>query len=138
MKKLLLFFAIVALLTSCNSVTEAYLEADVSASNKQCPMSMGNGLTMTKIEKDSNYVIYHVEGDSDLYQFSNDLVTEDLKNHMVSETLSNAKNNASVKKFVDALIKLHIGVVYHYYTSSGSTMDVVLESERFSSVEVAE
>lgn len=138
MKKLLLFFAIVALLTSCNSVTEAYLEADVSASNKQCPMSMGNGLTMTKIEKDSNYVIYYVEGDSDLYQFSNDLVTEDLKNHMVSETLSNAKKDASVKKFVDALIKLHIGVVYHYYTSSGSMMDVVLESERFSSVEVAE
>lgn len=138
MKKLLLFFAIVALLTSCNSVTEAYLEADVSASNKQCPMSMGNGLTMTKIEKDSNYVIYYVEGDSDLYQFSNDLVTENMKDEMVYEMLSNAKKDASVKKFVDALIKLHIGVVYHYYTSSGSMMDVVLESERFSSVEVAE
>lgn len=137
MKKLLLFFAIVALLTSCNSVTEAYLEADVSATNKQCPMSLENGLTLTKVENDSNYIKYYYEGDSDLYKFSDDLVTEDMKNGIANELLSKAKIDASAKKLVDALIKLRMGIIYHYYTSSGSAMDVVIESDRLSSFELA-
>lgn len=44
MKKLLLFFAVVALLTSCNSGTEATIEASVFVANQnaQCHWEMGS------------------------------------------------------------------------------------------------
>lgn len=138
MKKLLLFFAVVALLTSCNSATEATIEASVFVANQKCPMSLGNGLTLTKVENDSNYIMYYYEGDSDLYEFSNDLVTEDMKDGIVYELLSQAKRDAATLQLIDALTQLHKGIIYHYYTSEGSVMDVVIESDRFSNVELAE
>lgn len=138
MKKLLLFFAVVALLTSCNSATEANIEASVFVANQKCPMTFGIGLTLTKVENDSNYIMYYVEGDSDLYEFSNDLVTEDMKDAIVHKLLSQATIDASSLQFIDALTQLHKGIIYHYYTSEGSVMDVVIESNRFSNVELAE
>lgn len=110
--KLLVFVAVATtlLVSSCNSIPEAIIEKQVSATNLICPMSVGNGLALTKTENESSYVIYYFEGDSNLYRYSNDLVTEDMRVRIVYELLSQADKDPSSRQFIDALNQLHKGL----------------------------
>lgn len=130
MKKLFLFLlASIALFSSCNS-SEIIVEQQAILANKQCPMSLGSGLTLTKVENNSNYFIYYYEGDSNLYSYSQNAATEELKNQVAAQILSQAGTDAASLKFINALIELNKGIIYHYYTSSGTAMDVVIEADR--------
>ena len=132
MKKFLFLFLWAALslatVTSCN-VTDAIIQATVQAGNASCPMDMGNGMTMTKIDYSGPYVTYDYECDQDMYSLSQDMVTPELKQGVISALRTNASKDVSVKKFLDALKKNGTGIIYHYYVpGSTSTMDVIIES----------
>lgn len=130
MKKLFLFLiASVALFSSCNS-SQVIVEQQAILVNKQCPMPLGNGQTLTRAENTSNYFIYYYEGDSNLYSFSKEYVTEDMKNKVISEIISQSSKDAASMKFINALIELNKGVIYHYYTSSGTAMDIIIEANQ--------
>lgn len=111
---------------SC-SKTEVVIEAAVQIANKQCPQDMGSGLTLTKVENESNYVVYNIEGDDEIYSYSQDLVTDELKEQMISMLQTQSLANSDGAKFIQALKEAHKGVIYHYYTSDTS-MDIVIEA----------
>lgn len=154
MKKITLFFVLVTLLASCNSDTGAICNSDteaicnsdaeyliellVSVTNNVCPSSFGDGLILTKVENEANYVIYYYEGDPDFYGYGNDLATEeDLMDKIFGEYIPEDIAPSS-HQFLDAMIQLHKGVIYRYYTLSGSVIDVVIESDQLSSVKIAD
>ena len=132
MKKFLFFFLAAALslatVTSCN-VSDAFIQATVKAGNASCPLDMGNGMTMTKIDYSGSYVTYIYECDENLYSPSQDKATPELKQELISSLRTSASTDPSVKQFLDALKKNGTGIIYHYYApGSPSTMDVIIES----------
>lgn len=114
-------------MNSCSS-SEVIIETEVQAAQKQCPQDLGSGLTLTKVENDSYYVIYYYKGDENLYSFSQSLVTEDQKEQIVSTLQAQAASLPAVKKFLKALKETDKGIIYHYFTSSTS-MDVIVEAK---------
>ena len=90
-------------------------------------MNVGNGLTLTSVKSEGRYVVYNYEGDESIYEFSNDLVTNSLKNEVVSELKTEARTDTKTELFLNALIKSNVGIIYHYYTGS-SFMYVVIEA----------
>ena len=132
MKKFLLFFLVASLslatVTSCN-VTDAFIQATVEAGNASCPMDMGNGMTMTRINYSGPYVTYFYECDENMYFPSRDKATPELKQELISSLRTRASTDPSVKQFLDALKKNGTGIIYHYYApGSPSTMDIIIES----------
>lgn len=120
MKKITLFFVLVTLLASCNSDTGAICNSDteaicnsdaeyliellVSVTNNVCPSSFGDGLILTKVENESNYVIYYYEGDPDFYGYGNDLATEkDLMDKIFGEYIPEDIAPSS-HQFLDSLL----------------------------------
>ena len=130
MRKFLFFFLAAALslatVTSCN-VTDAFIQAIVKAGNAECPLDMGNGMTMTKIDYSGSYVTYIYECDENMYSPSQENATPELKQELISALHTSASKDASLKKFLEALKKNGTGIIYHYYApGSPSTMDVII------------
>ena len=113
--------------SSCNS-TETIIQRETKAANLQCPMSIGAGLTMTSVEYEGRYVMYNYKGDESSYSFNQTLVTNEIKNGIIEELRLRASNDKNMQKFINALKTQHVGIIYHYYTSS-SSMDVIIEPE---------
>lgn len=105
---------------------EKRLETAVKSLNKECPMYLEDGLTITEIEYTGNYVTYYYEGDDEMYNFSQDLVTTALKDEMIGTLRLQALTNSDVEEFIQTLRDAQVGIIYHYFTSS-SSMDVVIE-----------
>lgn len=112
---------------SCVNSPKAIIQAEATAANLQCPKDMGKGLTLTKVEFEGLYVVNYIKGSDDLYSFSQDLVTDEMKNQIVQTLQLQAQSQPSVKKFIEALKKENVGIIYHYNTSN-SVMDVVVEA----------
>lgn len=135
MKKALILLAITALaavsFTACNP-SEIFIKAIVKNADKQYPEDMGDGLTMQSIEYDGKYVTYTIEGDEDLYSFSQDLVTPELKKDMISSLYDLSLDDGNVVEFLNVLRKHNKGIIYSYYTLDPySEMEVVLEPGEF-------
>ena len=117
---------LMVVLTSCDS-TEAFIQAEVTAANRLCPMPVGNGLTLISAEYTGLYVRYDYKGDDSMHYFSQDLVDDAAKDEIVNELRANAARDKNVDKFIKALKKKHVGIIYHYFTDS-SAMDIVVSS----------
>ena len=128
-KAFLLLSAIVFCLSiaSCVNSSHAIIQAEATAANLQCPQDMGNGMTLIKVEFEEHYVVNYIKGSDDIYSFGQDLVTDEMKNQIVQALRLKAQSQPSVKKFIEALKKENVGIIYHYYTSE-SVMDVVVEA----------
>ena len=130
MKKYLSLFvsAVVMLLTiaSCVNSNQAIIQAQAMAANRSCPMEVGNGLTLTKVEFSGLYVVYNYKGEG--LCFNQENVTPEMKVQIIQTLQTQAQNDANTKKFIEALKKEHVGIIYHYYNGSGMIMDVVIEA----------
>lgn len=113
--------------SSCGNGTKVVIQAEVSATNLRCPMDMGNGLTLTKVEFEGLYIVYYIKGTDEMY-FSQDNVTPEMKEQLVQSLLMKSESDASAKKFMEALKKENVGIIYHYLNSSNMVMDVVIEA----------
>jgi len=116
----------IMVMNSCTT-SEVIIEAEVQAAHRQCPQDLGNGLTLTKVENDTRYVIYYYKGDETLYSFSQSMVTDAQKEQIISTLQAQAATMPAVKKFLKALQDSNKGLIYHYFTSSTS-MDIVVEA----------
>lgn len=112
--------------TSCVNGSKAIIQAEATAANLRCPMDMGAGLTLVKVEFEGIYVTYYVKGTDEMY-FSKELITPEMKNQIVQAMQVQAQSDSSAKKFLAALKKENVGIIYHYFNESG-VMDVVIES----------
>ena len=131
MKKYLVFLLVTLVVcfsvTSCVNNTQT-IQAEANAANRQCPQDLGNGLTLTKVDFEGRYVVYYIKGTEDM-SFCQDDATPEMKYQIVRTLQIQAQNNESMKKFIEALKKENIGVLYHYYTSSDQVMNIVVEAE---------
>jgi hypothetical protein len=129
MKKcFLLFVAAIAILfsvTSCSNGSQTIIQAQAIAANRSCPMEIGNGLTLTKVSYEGRYVVYSYKGEG-LY-FSQENVTPEMKAQIAQSLQIQAQSDPNTKKFIEALKKENVGLIYHYYNSD-SVMDVVVEA----------
>lgn len=131
-KNLTLLVAVIAVLfsaTSCGNGSKAIIQAQAIAANSMCPMEMGGGLTLMKVEYEGLYVVYSYKGEG--MCFSQENVTPEMKNKIVQSLQTQAQSDATTKRFIDALKKEKVGIIYHYYDVSGSVMDVVVEARDF-------
>lgn len=130
MKKSITLFTIVIVfclsIASCDR-SQAIIQAEVTASNLQCPQDLGDGLSLTKVEYEGRYVVHYYKGSDDIYSFSQDLVTDEMKSQIIQTLELQAQLQPSVKKYIEALKKENVGIIYHYNTSK-SVMDVVIEA----------
>lgn len=130
-KTLTLFISAIVLcfsIASCVDSSQAIIQAEATAANLQCPRDMGSGMTLTKVDYEGLYVVNYIMGSDDLCFFSQDLVTDEMKSKMVQSLQLQAQTQPSVKKFLEALKKEGVGIIYHY-TTSNSAMDVVIEAK---------
>lgn len=74
-------------------------------------------------------MVYYYKGEG--MCFSQETVTPEMKAAIVQALQVKAQNDENTKKFIDALKKEHIGIIYHYYNGSDSVMDVVIEARNF-------
>lgn len=111
-------------MVACTSETK--LISAVALINQQYPQEIGSGLTITEVEYSGNYVTYFCQGDDTMYQFSQDLVTQELKQQLISALQQQAMTDTNVNEFMQTLRDAQVGIIYHYFTSS-SVMDVVIE-----------
>ena len=112
--------------SSCDSA-DIVLTTYVAAGNTQCPMDCGGGLTLEKIEYARGaYVTYTYKGNSSIHTFDQSLVTDEMKTQIVNELNNQAMWNKEIKKFINAMKKKHVGLIYHYYTDN-SHMDVIIK-----------
>ena len=114
-------------IASCVNSPKSIIQASVNTDNRQCPQHIGNGLTLTKVEFDGFYVIYNYE-DTDGSYMNQDNVTPEMKNNIVQTLRTQAQIDSSISNFLEALRKESVGIIFHYYTSSGNVMDVVIEA----------
>ena len=123
------FIVVVAALfaSSCNLTSEAIITAGVWAANAECPSDLGDGLTMTQVTKDGNYVMYYCRGDEDQYEFDQSLADGEVRSALLQELKSQALTDDSLSQFFQALKDTRTGIIYHYYTVSGTSMDVVID-----------
>lgn len=129
-KTLLLFLSVIVVcisIASCVNSPQAIIQAEATAANLQCPQDMGNGMTLTKVEFEGLYVVNYIKGSDDIYSFSQELVTDEMKNQIVQALKQQAQSQPQVKKYIEAMKKENVGIIYHYSTSN-SVMDVVIES----------
>lgn len=121
---IVLFFTV----TSCVSNSpRAIIQAEVAGANRICPQNMGGGLTLINLEFPGRYVVYNFKGTEDMI-FMQDKVTPEMKNNIIETLRSQAQYDKSVERFISALKKEGIGIIYHYYNGQSSVMDVVIEA----------
>lgn len=128
-KSILLFATAISFLfaaTSCVNSNQTIIQAQAMVANRSCPMEVGNGLTLTKVDFPGRYVVYYYKGEG-MY-FSQENVTQEMKAQIVQTMQTQAQNDANTKKFIEALKKENVGIIYHYYNGSGMIMDVVIEA----------
>ena len=114
----------VMFMAACSPETK--LISALALMNQQYPQEIGSGLTITEVEYSGNYVTYFYQGDDTMYQFSQDLVTQELKQQLISALQQQAMTDTNVNEFMQTLRDAQVGIIYHYFTSS-SVMDVVIE-----------
>ena len=121
-------------IASCKS-PESIILANVATLNASCPTQIANGLTLTSVEYTGRYVRINYKGDADLYHFSQDQATPELKQQLMSELQRQTSMDKGTQEFINALIENHTGIIYHYYVpgTDGSVMDVVIESRDLAS-----
>lgn len=129
MKKIILLAAItiasITAFTACQS-SDALIRANVITANSQCPMDMGDNITLTKVDREGDYVVYYYDIDSYDYYFSEDLY-DTMKQQIVSDLLAETFKDKSVKLFVDALKKSSVGLIYDYKAPT-SSITITIES----------
>lgn len=114
--------------SACDS-SEMIIQKEVAGAKLQCPMDMGSGLKMVDVEYSGLYVTYSIKGDESSYTFSQEMVTDAMKEQLVKGLWSKAASDANVAQFMNALKNKHVGIIYHYFTGS-SVMDVIVEPSR--------
>ena len=135
MKKVLIPILLTAIavlsVQSCN-MGEAVLQAAIKAANEQCPNNMGDGMVMTEIGYDGQNVVYSISCDAETYYLEQDLVTDEMKQSMIDELLTNEASDKNVKTFLTLVRKADAGITYQYYVpGTDQTMDVTLEPGDF-------
>ena len=135
MKKALIPILLTALalvsIQSCD-MSDTLLKAAIKQANEQCPNDMGDGMAMTGIAYDGQYVIYSIECDGEDYYLEQDLVTPEVKQASIDELLTKEVSDKNVKTFLGLVRKANAGIIYHYYVpDSEMEMDVKIEPGEF-------
>lgn len=110
------------------------LETIVSAANKQCPQSFGDGLVMTKVYLEDGYVIYGYEYDSNVLDVS--AIDADALKEQLASAVKLMFNDFSGKQFFNVLKEKNAGLKYTY-TPAGSedaVYTVVFEPEEIAAL----
>lgn len=115
------------MLISCNN-PETLIRTGIAVANQQCPMDLGEGLSITKIEFTGLYVTYFVKGDYRYYFTQDKDVVESAKSVLITNLRQQELVNKDMKTLLENLRKAKAGIIYHYYSDvDSSVMDVVVE-----------
>lgn len=114
--------------TSCD-LSEAVIQANVMKNNAACPMEMGNGLTLTHVEYAGMYVEYSIKFPEGTVLTEDKELINESKKQIISSLQVQASMDKDTRKFIDALKKSGVGVIYHYYVPGSDTaLDIVIHS----------
>ncbi len=116
-------------MASCDMVKSKALEKQVEVANKQLPMSAGNGITVSSVSIEGDYIVYKVDVDESL--ISIDLLNESvsqMKEAMKAEFI-NRMSDPDVQKLCKVCRDNNKGIAYHYIgNQSGEKCIVQIES----------
>ena len=129
MKRFFLLAVTAIMFMSCNLGPNAIIKAGVWAYNAECPDDLGNGFTMTQVADEGRYVKYFVMGDDDMYEFDQSMADGEVRQAILEDLRSESLTDDDLRQFLDALRQTGRGLIYHYYTTSGTSMDVVIDCE---------
>lgn len=132
MKKNMFYVLVVALavvLVGCDN-KQREIEKALEEINKECPMYIGDGLTIVNVEADDNYIIYNVTVDDDLYDIAfMRTFSEVLKQGIRSELVS----GVGVDDLRDFVNEYDMGLKY-VYKSSDDKMEVVFTNSELKEI----
>lgn len=101
-------------ITSCKQSADDALEADIKVSQKMLPQNAGNGMMITGIERDGNYVVYTIDFNETGFTLSELKEMPDaekmMKDAIVADLLGN--NSASAQKMKKLLQEAGVGMKY--------------------------
>ena len=98
----------------------AVLKGQVDITNKQCPMKIETGMTITHLTLEDGCVVYNVECDENLYSIAQIRANIVEARESIVEALKS--DDPSVKVFVDVCKEAHCDIAYRYVgDSSGDT-----------------
>lgn len=108
------------------STPDELLKAQVDVTNATCPLEIGGGLVMTKLEIEGNYVVYYISVDDDLVSIRllNQL-KEESKNGIVAG-LKQQINDPSFKAFIFACKNANKGIAYKYIGNTSKEECLIL------------
>lgn len=128
-------FCYVLLLLCAMAVTactpKARLEIEVAAANGSCPMDLGEGFTITKIETEGNNIVYECVCDEDDYVIS-DFEDPEVKSVMKSVDLMLFQNNQDerTRELIRLCKDANYNIVYRYVGRiTASTCDIKIFSD---------
>lgn len=128
MKKLFYLFALVSaiVMSSCSSGSK--LEFQVAAANKQCPMSQGPGLTISKICTEANNVVYVC--DVDEYQANlsvEEMNTPEAMSVMKPAMIQSLTADPETQELIELVKDANYNIVYRLIGSpSNNQVEIVI------------
>lgn len=124
---IVLVFAFMLTMMSCGG-RQSVIRTEIAAAKQLCPKYMGEGMTLTDLELDGSYVIYHIKYDL-CSILADDPATLDIMKAAMIQSLQ-SQGDISAAKFVSALKEEGIGIVYHIYSDDGSSpVDIKIEAD---------
>lgn len=115
-------------MTSCGP--EYKLEFAIGAASADCPIYLGDGITMTDIDSEGNNVVYTCIVD----ESDSETLVSDMNNHVVRSVakesiLSSLVNNPNpdMNEFINLVKEAKYNIVYRYIGSlSNEKVDIVI------------
>lgn len=138
MKRICLFAILVALFSSCDSITESIIEKSVKIANEENskePAELGEGLTLAEIAYDGNNIIYKIKVEPNKSKIM-DKQEDEIKKNVVKDLKEKKENDEGMRNLFYSLRNLAIeqkknkGIKYIYYSSSSfqeKTISIDLE-----------
>lgn len=129
-KKLFFISAVMGALVLASCSSGSKVEIAVGAASADCPMDLGEGLTITDIDTEGNNVVYNCvvdesDGETSVADFDDPIVRSAMKEAMMEFLLDDS--DPDMKEFIDLVKDANYNIVYRFVGShSNAKVDVVV------------
>ncbi|MGM9868369.1 MAG: hypothetical protein ACI30R_01910 [Sodaliphilus sp.] len=122
----LLCLLVMAIMAGCN-LEKSKIALEVKQINDECPKSLGNGMTLTSVELEDDFMVYTVSVDAETFKD----VAENAKSPLASKLFS-----LMIIEDLDAdekqtLLEAKVGIKYVYNCTTGESRTLTVSSQEF-------
>ena len=122
----LLCLLMLAIVAGCNW-HKSKIAAEAKQLNDECPKSLGNGMMLTSVELDHDFMVYNVSVNAETFVD----VVENAKSPLASKMFSSMIVDDLDADERQVLLDAEVGIKYVYKCETGETRTVTVSSQEF-------